>query len=131
MATVTTKLNTKPYILVAEDDKFYANIYRSKFTKEGFDVLVVQNGDEVLREIKLKKPDLLLLDLIMPVKDGFEVLEALQKDEEMRGVKVIVLSNLSQEEDTQRALKLGAKDYFVKANISIQEVIERVKKAIS
>lgn len=130
MATVTTKSNTKPYILVAEDDKFYANIYRSKFTKEGFDVLVVQNGDEVLREIKLKKPDILLLDLIMPVKDGFEVLEALQKDEDMRKIKVIVLSNLSQEEDTQRALKLGAKDYFVKANISIQEVIERVKKAI-
>jgi DNA-binding response OmpR family regulator len=117
----------KSYILIAEDDRFYANIYTIKLTKEGYDVAIVENGQEALDKIKQKVPSLLLLDLVMPVMDGYQTLEAIHKDKTIPKFPILVLTNLSQDDDIARALSLGATDYIVKTNVSIQEVIAKIK----
>lgn len=114
-------------ILVAEDDQFYARIYQLKFSKEGYDVTVVDKGDEVIKIARVKKPDLILLDLIMPGKDGFETLRELKTDTKLKDVKVVVISNLGQAEDIKKTKELGALDYLVKANMSISDMVEKVK----
>lgn len=117
----------KKYILVAEDDSFYSNIYKFKLNKEGFLVETATNGDEALKLIRERKPDLILLDLIMPIKDGFETLRELKDDPALKDIKVIVISNLGQDEDITRTKEMGAQDYLVKANMSIQEMMDKVK----
>lgn len=124
-------LMDKKTILVVEDDNFYGNIYRTKLSKEGFDVTVVGNGDTAIEFARFKRPDLILLDLILPMKDGFEILKELKADDKLKDIKVIVSSNLGQEEDIKRAKDLGASDYFVKTNLSIQEMVDIVKKYLS
>jgi DNA-binding response OmpR family regulator len=122
--------STKKFILVAEDDPFYGNIFKTKLTWEGYDVILAVNGEETIRQVKMRKPDLLLLDLIMPVKDGFAALGEIKCDPDLKSIKVVVISNLSQEEDIVKAKTLGADDYFVKTNISIQEMLEKVKQQV-
>ena len=117
-----------PVILAVEDDKFLMNVHRSKLTKEGFEVFLASNGKEALELAKKNHPDMILLDLIMPVMDGFETLKALKSDPELKNIKVVILSNLSQEEDRQRALDMGAVDFVVKANVSFREIIEKIRK---
>lgn len=129
--TEETVVKSSAAILVVEDDKFYANIYRTKFAKEGYEIRLAGDGDEALKMAREQKPDLILLDLIMPKKDGFETLRELKSDSDLRDVKVVVFSNLSQDEDVKRVMDLGAHDYIVKANISLQDMIERVKKYLS
>jgi DNA-binding response OmpR family regulator len=123
---MTTNTNKK-YILVAEDDKFYSNIYKTKLTKEGFEVVVAANGEEALHHLRERKPDILILDLIMPIKDGFEVLHEIRTDSKLKDLKVIALSNLGQEEDKKRVNELGVLEYLVKTNLSIQEVTAKIK----
>jgi len=118
------------YILVAEDDKFLANAYRMKLTKAGFDVTIARDGQEALDEIKKKIPDCMLLDLVMPVKDGFAVLEEIKKDEKMAHVPIIVASNLGQKEDIDRALSLGAKECIVKSNMSLESIIAKINHIV-
>jgi len=118
------------YILVAEDDKFLANAYRMKLTKAGFDVTIARDGQEALDEIKKKIPDCMLLDLVMPVKDGFAVLEEIKKDEKMAHVPIIVASNLGQKEDIDRALSLGAKECIVKSNMSLESIIAKINQVV-
>lgn len=117
----------KKYILVAEDDKFYAGVYRRKLTAEGYEVEVVENGQKAIESVKKRKPDLLLLDLIMPVMDGFSTLGELRKDDDSKDMQIVVMSNLGQDEDIKKAKDLGANDYFVKSNYSLQEIIEKIK----
>lgn len=119
---------TKKYILVMEDDKFYGNIFQTKLTEEGFDVTVATDGEKGLEEASKRKPDLILLDLIMPIKDGFEVLKALKENATLKDVNIIIISNLGQENDVNKALAMGAVDYLIKANISLQEAVDKVKK---
>lgn len=126
-----TKQTQARRVLVAEDDRAYANIYRVKLTNEGFEVDIAVNGSEAITKAKTSKPDLILLDLIMPEKDGFDVLEILQSDSQLKKVPVIIFSNLGQEEDLERAKKMGAVDYLIKANISIHEMVDKVKSYIS
>lgn len=118
------------FILVAEDDKYYARVYQLKLAKENFDVQVVKNGAEAVEAAKARTPDLILLDLIMPVQDGFETLRQLKADKKLAAVKTIVFSNLGQDDDMRRAKELGADDYLVKANISVQEMVEKIKAAL-
>jgi DNA-binding response OmpR family regulator len=115
----------KKMILVAEDEKPMARALELKLGSSGFEVEVVHDGEEALAEILKGKYDLVLLDLMMPKKDGFEVLEQLQQ----KGNKtpVIVSSNLSQEEDVRKAKSLGAVDYYVKSDTTISKVIEHIK----
>lgn len=121
------KKEVKGYILVAEDDRFYANIYKTKLAKEGYEVVVTGDGVQALKVAREKKPALIILDLIMPVKDGFETLKELKADAVLKSVKVVVLSNLGQEEDIKKAKDLGAVDYLVKTNLSITEMMEKIK----
>lgn len=119
--------NKKPLILVAEDDKFIAKVYQNKLTKEGFEVFLAMNGQEAIDFVKKRKPDIILTDLIMPVKDGFETLKELKADPASKDIKVIILSNLSQEEDKQKVMEMGAIDYVVKANVSFREILDLIK----
>lgn len=118
------------YVLVVEDDPFYSKIYKTKLAKEKIDSQLVANGNEALKAVKALRPGLILLDLIMPGKDGFETLAELKADDAVKDIPVIVLSNLSQDEDIRRIMALGAKEYLVKANVPIQEVIDKVKHTL-
>lgn len=114
-------------ILVAEDDKFLLNAYRVKFQKAGFDVKTARDGQEALRELAEFVPDLILLDLVMPVKDGFAFLEEIKKDDRFKVIPVIIASNLGQKEDIDRGMKLGAKDFIVKTDLSLDKLVEKIK----
>jgi DNA-binding response OmpR family regulator len=117
-----------PFIIVAEDDRFYSSVFKTKLAKEGFEVAIAENGEAALEAVRARRPDLLLLDLIMPVKDGFGVLKELRADDKLKDLKVVVVTNLSQDEDKQRVTALGALDYVVKANVSINEMVAIIKK---
>ncbi|MEQ1849520.1 MAG: response regulator [Candidatus Peribacteraceae bacterium] len=116
-------------ILIVEDEKPLSHALEMKLTKVGYTTKVVMNGQDALAALKAGKFDLVMMDLIMPIMDGFELLKEI-KD---AGVKVpaIVLSNLGQEEDRKKASELGAIDYFVKANTPISEIVARAEKALS
>lgn len=115
-------------ILIAEDEKLLSKALKEEFEEAGFDIIMASNGEDALKELRSGKGiDLLLLDLLMPVVDGFQVLEEMQKDQMLSSVPVIVLSNLGQDEEIKRAIKLGAADYFVKSQHPISEVVEKVK----
>ena len=115
------------HILIAEDEEAYSRVLKYKLEDEGFTVSTAINGAEALKGAQNKKPDLLLLDLIMPVMDGFEVLEKWSKDAVLKKIPVIVLSNLGQEEDIKRTTALGAKDYFIKTDMELVKVVEKVR----
>ncbi|MFA5854194.1 MAG: response regulator [Patescibacteria group bacterium] len=117
-------------ILIAEDEKTLREVLRDEFEHHHFLVETAQDGEEALMKAKAAQMDLILLDLMLPKKSGFEVLEALQADQVTKVVPVIILSNLGQDEDIKRALKLGATDYFVKAQHPIKEVVEKVKEIL-
>lgn len=117
-------------ILIVEDDKFLANAYRLKFTKSGFTVKLAMDGNEALKELETSSPDLIILDLIMPNKDGFSVLEDLKNSTKWKTIPVIVATNLEQKEDIDKAKSLGAIDYIVKSNTTIEEIINKVKSQL-
>src|SRR3989344_5503049 len=118
-------------VLLAEDDKFLATAMGDKLTREGFTVLLAANGVETINQAKAEHPDLILLDIIMPQKTGFEVLSELRLDPTTRDIPVIVLSNLCQEVDIKRARELGARDYLVKTDVEMKTVVARVKEELA
>jgi DNA-binding response OmpR family regulator len=117
----------KGKILIIEDDRFLRELMVRKLKMENLEVVEAEDGAEGLKKIKEEKPDLVLLDLILPEMDGFEVLEQKRKDEEIKDIPVIILSNLGQKEEIDRGLQLGAKDYLVKAHFSPSEIVEKIK----
>ncbi|MBI2507158.1 MAG: response regulator [Candidatus Niyogibacteria bacterium] len=117
-------------VLIIEDDKFLRDLMVLKLKKEGFRVSEAVEGEEGLKKTKSEKPDIIILDLIIPGMDGFAFLEAAKKDPATATIPVIVLSNLGQREDMERAKALGAKDYMVKAQLTPVEVVERVKAVL-
>jgi DNA-binding response OmpR family regulator len=122
MATVKKK------ILIVDDERAIAHALELKLGIAGYETATASNGQSALDYLTKEKVDLILLDLIMPKMDGFSVLEALNQNNDK--TPVIVLSNLSQEGDEKRAKDLGAKEFFVKSNITVTEVIDYVKKII-
>ena len=119
----------KKKVLIAEDEKPMANAVKLKLEKEGIEAVIAINGQEAVDFVKKENFDLVLLDLIMPVKDGFTALKEIR--ESGINVPVIIASNLSQGEDIEKAKKLGAIEYFVKSDTPISEVVGKVKKALS
>lgn len=113
-------------VLIIEDDESVSRVYKIKLEKEGIVSEIAMDGDEGLKKIKDMKPDVVILDLMIPKHDGFWILEQTKKDGGLPHTPVIVLSNLGQESDKQRAELLGATEYLVKTNISIKEVIDKV-----
>jgi DNA-binding response OmpR family regulator len=117
-------------ILLAEDDRFLRKAAEATLRQHGFCVLTAVDGEEALRVARTETPDLILLDLIMPKMQGFEVLRALKAEEGTRVIPVLVLSNSSREGDMQEAMKLGAVGYLVKADLSLQELGNRVTQLL-
>ncbi len=115
-------------ILIADDEKAIVRALALKLTNAGFITDVAVNGLEAIEKIKVTKFDLIVLDLIMPEKDGFAVLEFMRANKIV--APVLVASNLSQEDDLKRAKDLGAVDYFIKSNVSLQEIINNIKKIL-
>ncbi|MEI6690567.1 MAG: response regulator [bacterium] len=113
-------------ILIAEDDQFLANAYRVKFEKSNYTVKLVFDGEEALKEVISFKPDIILLDLVMPKKDGFVTLVELKSDPKTAKIPVVVTTNLSQESDIAKVKDLGAIDYLVKSDTSLQAIVEKI-----
>lgn len=113
-------------ILIVEDDRFLRELIVKKLVNEGFDAIEAVDGEQGLQKIKDEKPDLILLDLILPGIDGFEVLASKKDDVAVSGIPVIILSNLGQKEDVEKGLGLGAVDYLIKAHFTPGEIIEKV-----
>lgn len=115
-------------IAIVEDDKFLHKILTTKFVKEGFDVRAAFDGEEAVKIITADPPNMVLLDLILPKLSGFEVLAELKTNPATKNIPVILLSNLGQDEDKSRARELGALEFMVKADFSINEVVSKVKE---
>ncbi|MFA7244912.1 MAG: response regulator [Candidatus Magasanikbacteria bacterium] len=122
--------NTVPTVLLVEDDNFLGNIYKTKFELEKFKIILAKDGQEGLEMAKKKKPDIILLDVLMPKMDGFTVLENLKKDKNTVNIPVILLTNLGQKDDVEKGLELGAVDYLIKAHFKPSETVEKVKKIL-
>lgn len=117
-------------ILIVEDEPFVVNVYKTKLTKEGYSVHVAEDGEKGWKIAQDVEPDLILLDLILPKMNGFDVLENLKSSENLRDIPVLILSNLGQQSDIQKGLDLGAKDYLVKSDTSLKEVLEKIQSVI-
>lgn len=120
-------MSEEKYVLIVEDDPFYSNIYKTKIEKEGLAAVLAGDGEKALKVAMEKKPALVVLDLIMPGKDGFQTLVEMRADPNLKDIPVVVLSNLSQEEDIKRVMDLGAKEYIIKSNVPISELIQKIK----
>ena len=115
-------------ILLVEDDPFLAGLLERSFTKEGFIYELASDGETGLAKAKSMEPDLILLDLVLPGIDGYEVLRRLKADPKLAQYPVIILSNLGQKEEIDRGIRMGAIDFLVKANIYLDEIVVRIKK---
>ena len=114
-------------ILLVEDDDALAGVYLVRLQAEGFDVRRVSNGEDALAAAISYRPDLVLLDVMMPKVSGFDVLDILRNTPETANLKIIILTALTQESDKQRAIQLGVDDYLVKSQVVITDVIDRIK----
>jgi two-component system, OmpR family, alkaline phosphatase synthesis response regulator PhoP len=120
-------MTTPQKVLLVEDDQALLKIYSNKLRLNGFDVSLATTGDEALRMAQTDAPRIVLLDLILPGKDGFMVLEELKKNPTTKKIPVIILSNLGQESDIERGKQLGAVDYLVKSDVSLMDLVKKVK----
>lgn len=117
-----------PLILVVEDDRFLVKAIEAKLSSSGFEVGIARDGEEAIAFLKKRTPNLMLLDLIMPKKNGFEVLEDMNNSATWKKIPVIILSNLGQESDQQKGMELGAIDYIVKTKFSLQQIVDLLHK---
>ena len=117
-------------ILFIEDDPFLIDIYSNKIKQAGFSVEVAEDGERGLQKIKEEKPDLVLLDIVLPKMDGWEVLEKIRQEESLKDLKVVILSNLGQKEEVDKGLALKATKYLIKAHYTPSEVIEEIKELL-
>lgn len=120
--------NQKIKIVLVEDDQFLSKILTLRLVEEGFDVVLADNGQDAAGVIKKENPNIVLLDLLLPKKSGFEVLEEIKLDVKIKQIPVIILSNLGQQTDINKGLKLGAIDYLVKANFGIKDIVSKIKE---
>jgi DNA-binding response OmpR family regulator len=119
-----------PKILIVEDDKFLRDLLSKKLQDENLTIVAAVDGEEGVKKAEEETPDLMLLDLILPGMNGFDVLKKIKENSKTSEIPVIVLSNLGQKEDVERALSLGAKDYLIKANFTLEEIFDKIKKYI-
>ena len=117
-------------VLIIEDDKFLRDVLAQKISAEQIEIQTATDGTTGLEALKSFRPDLLILDLLLPDIDGFGVLTKMKEDETLSKIPVVVLSNLDKPEDMQRAEELGAKDFMVKSNFSVGEIINKTKEML-
>ncbi|MDD5251165.1 MAG: response regulator [Patescibacteria group bacterium] len=132
MDLVSKETGTEPKkILIIEDDAPLSAMVQNRFKRELYETVSALNGSEGLDAARKYRPDIIVLDLLLPVMNGFDVLSALRKDELTRDIPVLVLSNLSRAEDIQRTQMLGANGYLVKTDVSLKYVTEKIKDLLS
>ena len=119
------------HILLVEDDRFLIDIYSTKLKQSGFSVEVVTTGEEVLKRIAEKKPDLLVLDIVLPQLNGWQLLKKIKANPKLKDLKVVILSNLGQKEEVEKGMSLGASKYLIKAHYTPSEVVGEIKKLLS
>lgn len=129
-AAPSAAAGAKPFVLVVEDDKFLRELLVRKLASEGFDVKNAVDATAAFAALAERKPAIVLLDLILPEVSGFEILQRIKADPKNKDVPVIILSNLGQKEDTDKAMALGAKDFMVKANFTLDEITAKVRATI-
>jgi len=117
-------------ILLVEDDPFLVDIYSTKLKESGFSVETAVDGDEGLKKLKEEVPDLLVLDIVLPHSDGWEILRRIRKEEKLKKLKIVILSNLSQKNEIKKGLSFGAVKYLIKAHYTPSEVVNEIKKII-
>ena len=117
-------------VLVVEDEDVLAKVLQEKLERSGYSVTIASDGEEALRIAASSKPDVIVLDLLLPKKNGFEVLDELKKNGELKMIPVVVVSNLGEDSDIKRALALGAADYYVKSEHPINEIIEKIQNVL-
>jgi len=116
--------------LIIEDDPFIAKMYETKLFNSGYKAIVASTGEQGLDIVKIEKPAIIVLDLVLPELDGFEVLKILKKDNISKNIPVLVLSNLGQKDNVEKALKLGADAYMIKAQFKPSEVLKKIESMI-
>jgi DNA-binding response OmpR family regulator len=117
-------------VLVVEDDAFLGGAYRLKLTKEGFEVEIATDGEEALVRLNTFTPDVILMDIIMPRKDGFSTLQDIKRNDSLKHIPVIMATNLGQAGDIEKAKSLGAYDFITKSNLSISDLVAKLKAVI-
>jgi len=124
-------LKDKIKILLVEDDSFLLGMYASKFEMENFKVVMAEDGEKALKLALKEMPDIILLDIILPKVNGFEVLGRLKANTATAGIPVLLLTNLSQKDEIEQGLKIGAEDYLIKAHFMPSEVVDKIKKVLN
>jgi len=119
------------HIFLVEDDPFLSEMYAKKISAVGFEIEVIGTAEDALRKLEQTKPDLILLDVVLPKMDGFEFLRTIKQNEIYQKIPVLILSNVGQKEEIQRGLELGAKGYIVKAQFTPSEIIQKIEQALS
>lgn len=117
-------------ILVVEDDTFLRQLIAAKMETDGFDIFVAVDAEAAFKYLEESRPEIILLDLMLPGLDGFQILEQIKKDPKNKDIPVVILSNLSQKEDVDRAMLLGAKDFWVKAYLTLDDIVEKIETII-
>lgn len=122
---------THPYVLLVEDDSFLRMLLLKKFTGEGFEVVEATDGKEGMQKMIERKPDVVLLDILLPDINGFDVLEYMRGSEGLQDVPVLIISNLGSPNDFERSKKLGADGFLIKANVSTTEIVNKTREILS
>ncbi|EKD64725.1 MAG: two-component response regulator [uncultured bacterium] len=117
-------------ILVVEDDTYLANAYRVKLSKVGFEVKNAYDGVEAVSILRTFTPDLILLDIVMPKKDGFATLSEIKANEKWKNIPIILASNLGQKEDREKGMQLGASEFFVKTDFTLNDLVKKIDSMI-
>ena len=116
----------KKTVLVVEDEEFTLKAYKVKLEKAGFEVLIAKDGSEAVNYLKKDPPDIVLLDLMLPYLNGFEVLEQIKATAQWKQIPVIITTNLGQDQDIERGKKLGATDYLIKSDVKINDIVKKI-----
>ena len=117
-------------ILIAEDDQFILKAMTTKLSKEGYEVKIAVDGVALMEILKSYIPDLIILDLLMPKKDGFEVLKEVKGVQRLKNIPILIASNLGQENDIQQVLALGATDYLIKSEFTLESLVQKIKNIL-
>lgn len=117
-------------ILFVEDDPFLIDIYATKLKQAGFEVAVQSDGEKVLSSILKEKPDVAILDIVLPHLDGWDILRSIRRDEQAKNTKIVILSNLGQKDEVEKGLGLGASKYLIKAHYTPSQVVEEITKML-
>lgn len=122
--------NKKTKVLIIEDDSYISDMYKIKLESENFEVVIAEDGVKGIKELEKYRPDVILLDVVMPKVDGFSVLKTIKNTEEIKNIPVVMLTNLGQKDNVERGFELGASGYVIKAHFTPSEVVKKVKEIL-